>query len=45
MERKIVTELVTRNLHDIRKILVPDEVLNKPGKLEAEEWGGDEASW
>lgn len=39
MERKIVTELVTGGiLHDIGKILVPDEVLNKPGKLEAEEW-------
>jgi HD-GYP domain-containing protein (c-di-GMP phosphodiesterase class II) len=39
MERAIISELVTGGiLHDIGKILVPDEVLNKPGKLEAEEW-------
>jgi HD-GYP domain-containing protein (c-di-GMP phosphodiesterase class II) len=39
MERAIISELVTGGiLHDIGKILVPDEVLNKPGKLEADEW-------
>lgn len=39
MERAVISELVTGGiLHDIGKILVPDEVLNKPGKLEAEEW-------
>ncbi len=25
-------------LHDVGKILVPEEVLNKPGRLEADEW-------
>ncbi len=39
LDRALISELVTGGiLHDIGKILVPDEVLNKPGKLEAEEW-------
>ncbi len=38
-DRTRIAELVTAGiLHDIGKILVPDEVLNKPGRLEDDEW-------
>ncbi len=37
--RKILTELgITAMLHDIGKSKIPIEVLNKPGKLNEEEW-------
>jgi putative nucleotidyltransferase with HDIG domain len=37
--RKTMTELgVTAMLHDIGKSKIPKEVLNKPGKLDEEEW-------
>lgn len=39
LERAVIHELVTGGLlHDVGKIIVPESVLNKPGKLEAEEW-------
>lgn len=38
-EQETIHELVTGALlHDIGKIRVPNQVLNKPGKLSAEEW-------
>lgn len=39
LERPVIRELVTGGLlHDVGKIVVPESVLNKPGKLDAEEW-------
>lgn len=39
LDESITRQLVAGGLlHDIGKILVPDEILNKPGKLEADEW-------
>lgn len=39
LERSVVHDLVTGGLlHDVGKIIVPETVLNKPGKLDAEEW-------
>lgn len=39
IEESITKQLVSGALlHDIGKVLVPNEVLNKPGKLDAEEW-------
>ncbi|WP_404418705.1 HD-GYP domain-containing protein [Marinospirillum sp.] len=38
-EKSLVRRLAVGGmLHDIGKVQVPDEVLHKPGKLEAEEW-------
>ena len=37
-EMKIVLISTASALHDIGKISIPEEILNKPGKLTAEEW-------
>jgi len=39
ISKKAMTELgVTAMLHDIGKSRIPKEVLNKPAKLDEEEW-------
>lgn len=39
LDPRVLKELVIGGiLHDIGKVLVPDDVLHKPGKLEPEEW-------